>query len=214
MTSRIGEFAGPIGDSRYWRLPNRGYEWDGGYSLGPYTFGPQHQHTTLGESINRYKYWNLEDAERAEIVEDLANRLLGVLWEVFPQARPFGVCLAVPGNRGSQFSLPRDMCEKLTARYDWLVDGSAAIERSPRLESLKTIPKKDRAEYVSGAWTINKKLLPRSVARAGILVIDDVYDTGATMREMSRTIRRAFQREPKHYMVALSHVETKDWNQL
>ena len=213
MAKSIGAFDGPFGETGYWHLPNRGYEWDEGYSLGPYTQGEHHERTWLGERINRYKYWDLNKAERVQIGEEVSTRFLRVLWEVFGERRPFGVCLAIPGNRGGP-SLPHDMCHVLAHRYDWIVDASNAVIKNRELGTVKPVSKKDRAAHLSQAWSIEQTLLPLSVARRGILVIDDVYDTGATLREMSRTLRRAFQREPQQYMVALSHVITRDWNVL
>lgn len=211
MAREIGKFEGPLGPERYWSLPNRGYEWDEGFSLGPYSSGPAHERTWEGDHVHRYKYRTLKNAEREQIVDELSNRLLRVLWSVFRDKHPFAVCLAVPGNRGGP-SLPHEVCRTLSARYDWLTDCSSAIVKTRELGTVKPVSKRERSKYLSGAWQIDTQRLPLALAREGILVVDDVYDTGATMREMSRTLRRAFRREPRQYMVAITHVVTRDWN--
>lgn len=79
---------------------------------------------------------------------------------------------------------------------------------------MKPVPKGLRARHLAHAWSIDHHLLPPTTAQRGILVIDDVYDTGATLREISLTLSRAFPHLSKRYMVALSHVVTKDWGLL
>ncbi len=213
MGGDIGRFKGPAGSSRHWELPNRGYEWDVGISLGPYRTGKDHAITSLGQQIRDYKYWNMPQNELLSLAEDLTNRALEVLWEKF-EAPPFSYLLAVPPNHQGKPSLPRHICQSIANRYpDKFRDVSSSVVRIRELDSVKGVYKGSRAQYVKGAWGIDPRLFPKPPQGAGVLIVDDVYDTGATMREMSRTLRREFRRDLNQYMLAISHVETRDWNE-
>lgn len=213
MANDIGRFKGPLGGSGYWELPNRGYEWDVGLSLGPYRTGDEHAITPLGRRIRDYKYWTLPTEELASLASDITLNALEVLWERF-ETPPFRYLVAVPPNHKGKPSLPRHVCRSIAERYPELFeDKSNTITRLRELDSVKGIYKGSRANYVRGAWGINSKAFPKPAGGSGVLIVDDVYDTGSTMREMSRTLRREFKRDVAQYVVTLSHVETRDWNQ-
>ena len=213
MANDIGRFRGPLGDSGYWELPNRGYEWDFGLSLGPYRTGQQHIITPLGTKIRDYKYWDQTDEELESLAGEITIKALEVLWEKF-EAPPFRYLVAIPPNHTGKPSLPRQVCRRISERYpERFADKSGSITRLRELDSVKGIHKGSRAEYVKGAWAIDSTSFPAPPKDSGVLIVDDVYDTGSTMREMSRTVRRQFARDVAQYVLTLSHVETRDWNQ-
>lgn len=213
MVNDIGRFRGPVGDAEYWELPNRGYEWDFGLSLGPYRTGQQHAITPLGAKIRDYKYWDQTGEELESLADEITMKALEVLWEKF-EAPPFRYLVAIPPNHTGKPSLPRHVCQRLSERYpERFTDKSDSITRLRELDSVKGIYKGSRAQYVKGAWAIDPALFPAPPKDSGVLIVDDVYDTGSTMREMSRTVRRQFARDVAQYVLTLSHVETRDWNQ-
>ena len=213
MANDIGRFKGPLGTSGYWELPNRGYEWDIGLSLGPYRTGEEHTITPLGTRIRDYKYWDRTSEELESLASDITMKALEVLWERF-EAPPFRYLVAIPPNHKGKPSLPRYVCQSIAKRYPELFeDKSNSITRQRELDSVKGVYKGSRAQYVKGAWEIDSSAFPKPPAGSGVLILDDVYDTGSTMREMSRTVRRAFKRDVAQYVLTLSHVETRDWNQ-
>jgi predicted amidophosphoribosyltransferase len=206
-------FRGPIGKSSYWELPNRGYEWDAGITLGPYKIGDDRTITTLGQKIRDYKYWNLEAEELETLAQDLTQRALKALQERFENP-PFSYLVAVPPHDTSRPSLPRYVCRGIAAKYrDRFADMSHAIRTIHKLDSVKGVSKSSRADYLKGAWGVNPKVFPKPGGGSGVLIVDDVYDTGSTMREMSRTLRQEFGKDVPQYVLTLSHVETRDWNQ-
>lgn len=213
MANDIGRFKGPLGNSRYWEVPNRGYEWDLGLSLGPYRTGDDHTITALGKRIRDYKYWALPTEELESLASDITMKALEVLWEKF-ETPPFRYLVAIPPNHTGKPSLPRQVCQKIAERYpEKFLDKSHSIILQRPLESVKGVSKNSRARYVKGAWKIDTSSFPKPPTGSGVLIVDDVYDTGSTMREMSRTLRRAFTRDVVQYVLTLSHVETRDWNQ-
>jgi predicted amidophosphoribosyltransferase len=213
MANDIGRFKGPLGSSGYWELPNRGYEWDVGLSLGPYRTGDEHTITPLGQRIRDYKYWNVPASELESLARDITQKALEVLWERF-ESPAFRYLIAVPPNHKGKPSLPRHVCQSIAERYPALFeDKSNSITTLRELDSVKGVYKGSRAEYVKGAWGINPKAFPKPTKGSGVLIVDDVYDTGSTMREMSRTLRREFKRDVAQHVLTLSHVETRDWNQ-
>ena len=214
MGNDIGRFKGPLGSSGYWELPNRGYEWETGISLGPYRTGVSHVITSLGSQIRDFKYWSLPENELLSLADGLTNLVLQALWERFASP-PFSFLLAVPPNHHGKPSLPRHICKSISDRYpDRFTDMSSSVVRARELDSVKGVHKGSRARYLKGAWEIDTRKFTRPPKGSGVLIVDDVYDTGATMREMSRTLRRVFSRDVNQYMLAVSHVETRDWNQL
>ena len=213
MDNNIGVFRGPLGRCGYWELPDRGYEWNIGLSLGPYRTGHQHTITPLGTRIRDYKYWDQTTEELESLATEITMKALEVLWEGF-EAPPFRYLVAIPPNHQGKPSLPRQVCQRISERYpERFEDKSSSITRLRELDSVKRIYKGSRAEYVRGAWAVSPNSFPTPPADFGVLIIDDVYDTGSTMREMSRTLRRQFGRTLDQYVLTLSHVETRDWNQ-
>ena len=213
MEGETSRFRGPIGKTAYWELPNRGYEWNEGITLGPYKIGENRTATALGQKIRDYKYWNLKGEKLGSLAQDLTQRALKALQERFEDP-PFSYLVAVPPHDLEKPSLPRYVCRGIAAEYpDRFTDMSHAIETLRELDSVKGVSRGARADYLKGAWGINPKVFPKPARGSGVLIVDDVYDTGSTMREMSRTLRREFGKDVPQYVLTLSHVETRDWNQ-
>jgi predicted amidophosphoribosyltransferase len=213
LANDIGQFRGPFGPTNYWELPNRGYEWDTGISLGPYRTGPEHKITPIGQLIQNYKYGGLALALRDNLASKITEIALLALWERF-ESPPFTFLIAVPPNQLGKPALPGALCKNIAAKYpDRFTDVSNAVVRLRSLDSVKGVYKGSRADYLRRAWAIDLELFPPPEKGSGLLIVDDVYDTGATMREMSRTIRAAFSRDVNQFVLTASHVETRDWNQ-
>jgi hypothetical protein len=209
----IGQFRGPFGPLGYWEIPNRGYEWEVGLSLGPYRAGNEHTITPLGMKIRDYKYWSLPPEELDSLAHNLTTQVLQVLQQKF-QAPPFSFLLAVPPNHTGKPSLPAYVCRTIARLYpERFEDKSSSVLRLRTLDSVKGVSKRSRANYVKEAWAIDPDRVPKPETGSGVLIVDDVYDTGSTMREMSRTLRRQFHRDLKQFVLTISHVETRDWNQ-
>ena len=213
LADDIGQFRGPLGSTKYWELPNRGYEWDTGISLGPYRTGPEHTITQLGQLIQNYKYGDLALQQKDKLASRMTEMALLALWERF-ESPPFSFLMAVPPNQLGKPSLPGALCKNIATKYpDRFKDVSNAVVRLRGLDSVKKVYKGSRANYLRRAWDIDPDVFPAPAKGSGLLIVDDVYDTGATMREMSRTIRRAFSRNVSQFVLTASHVETRDWNQ-
>lgn len=165
MGEEIGRFRGPYGASNYWELPNRGYEWDIGISLGPYRTGPEHTMTPLGQRISGYKYSGASVARQHSLASELTSLTLSTLWERF-DSPPFSFLIAVPPNHKGKPSLPRQICQNIANRYpDRFEDKSHAIRHLRDLDSVKGVYKGSRADYVRGAWGVDSNVFPKTTKR-------------------------------------------------
>jgi ComF family protein len=78
-----------------------------------------------------------------------------------------------------------------------------ALRRSRFTVSQVGLPVKERLENVSGAFSVNERRLDTlDPGRRPVLVIDDVFTTGATMRECARVLRASGV--PQVYVMTLA----------
>ena len=70
----------------------------------------------------------------------------------------------------------------------YLRSAHGALRRVKQTESQFGLTPKARRTNVRGAFAVIK---PRAVCEANVLLIDDIYTTGATVRECARVLRRA-----------------------
>ena len=99
-------------------------------------------------------------------------------WRGFNQAKELG-------NQLSKFL-------NLPLYSDCLVKTKTTI---PQME----LPKKKRKESILGAFLVQNK---QNVKRKKVLLIDDIFTTGATMEETARVLREAGVREVIGVVVA------------
>lgn len=169
-------------------------------------------YTEVGDRIRRFKYSSVKgDDTKQQIVPYFAGRVMELLknglpdfFKIFP---PFDVCVAVPANRDMQASLPVEVCDALSNYYPWLQNGCSGVEKNRMGIVMKETAKSERAEKVRGLYSINKESMLEP--KIGFLVIDDVYETGASMKELCRTLKKEYP-EKKIFAVALAHIFTTE----
>src|SRR3989344_1816283 len=95
----------------------------------------------------------------------------------------------------NQDELLAESVSNITGLYSEL-----AVEKIRHTESQVALGnRKARLHNLEGAFNVPN---PTSVARKDVLIIDDVYTTGATIRELSRTLRAAGARSTRAYTLA------------
>lgn len=117
----------------------------------------------------------------------------------------FDCVIPVPPNINSDLSLPSEVSKYLATKLPRLTDGGASIIRVKPIPSMKSISKIEmRAEILRGAYELETEKLPKDLS--GFLIIDDVYETGSTIREVSRTLKRYFPEIPR-YVITITHLK-------
>jgi hypothetical protein len=174
----------------------------------------QQINTSQGEMINRFKYHDeLSISERNAIAKNFSDQVFELikaeLGQKFPNPGqpPFDVCLGLPENRNTGRSLPREICKNLAAEHPWLRDGFASIEKTRAGVVMKTIPHEERSEKVRGLYTINPLYLTQP--EHGVLILDDVFETGSSVGGLCDTLEKEFPGLPR-FVVVLTHLHATE----
>lgn len=77
------------------------------------------------------------------------------------------------------------IAEELCKRYDLCIDESL-VERTVNTQSQRTLGQAQRAENIIGAFSVTGDAVGKR-----ILIIDDVFTTGATMNECAKALKNA-----------------------
>lgn len=65
------------------------------------------------------------------------------------------------------------------------------LERVRDTKPMFGLARKKRQENIEGAFVISKQHMANSLQKSRVILVDDVWTTGATMRECTRELRRA-----------------------
>jgi len=162
--------------------------WSVGFALGMHSEGgpDSSARTHIGKLVRQFKYGGQRH---------LARRLVGALAQVVgPHLgdRHISVVTHVPTSRRSSYE---PACEL-----------AIALARALRLRALPRLvrpiravrPQKDfttlweKKQNVAGAFAVRR---PELVRGRGVLLVDDIYDSGATLAEAWRALREAGSEE-------------------
>lgn len=190
-------------------------EWAHSFSLGPY-FAREGgtKYTKTGLKVYRYKYGEETEEARNAIATDLAAQAIRVmrkhLWPFYYTLgrHSFDKCLGVPGNRNSSLPISQAVCTLISTKLRWVDDYSDRVEKKRAGQVLKTIERPRRPATVQGLYRLNTQGLARP--RRGVLIVDDIYDTGSTMNAMFWCVREAFGEEVPITMLTLTHIYESD----
>lgn len=99
--------------------------------------------------------------------------------------------------------MPSHICAELAGHYQWISNGFSAIKKTRHGEVIKFKNPDERANSVKGLFRVEKTEMPKP--KKGFLVIDDVYATGATMKELCRTLKSEYPETPI-FMIVLANL--------
>jgi len=197
-------------------LPNTNKLWKLGISLSLYSrdydwYSHEQEFTKLGRAVHEYKYFkNISEEQRSSLVGLCLDEAVGVLSITNDQQSvDFNACIAVPSNREIGHSLPEDLAQGLCQRFSWIRDYSASLIKNRPVTTLKNLTESERQIELKGAYSIAKS--NGFSGTRGFLIIDDIYGTGATMREVCRTLKKSHPDIPR-YVLTICHLRSV-WSQ-
>jgi predicted amidophosphoribosyltransferase len=107
-------------------------------------------------------------------------------------------------NGTSGHSLPQDLAALLSSRYAWLRNVSECMSKIKDLPQMKSLPDyNERKETISEAYIVDTNY--DLSGATGLLIIDDIYESGSTLREFCRTLKRSVPDIPR-FVISLTHL--------
>lgn len=177
--------------------------WIEGYAISMYSRGYDflsgQDFTELGEAIYKFKYYkNLAIQDRDRIQDLCVRSLKRAIGEKFGENLPFNFVVAVPANRLNSHSLPPLIAKDIAGRSAGaLLEVGKSLVKQKEIPVLKNLDNDEKSRALLDAY-IFKPTLPEP--KKGILIIDDIYDSGATLRSVARAINATYPDLPKYVM--------------
>ena len=175
--------------------------WVDGWALDAYTKSTGT--TRYGNLIHEIKYRLHNQPDEAEQkAEILFKELRSFLIKMYPaRYLPFNCIIYPPSNSERKFHLNHFLASKLETNE--ISDRSSEIVKIKPHSTVKATSPKNRPTTLLNTMKVEPnmaKAIPR-----GILILDDVLDTGATVRELCRALEVAWPKVPRYY-VAITYL--------
>jgi len=195
---RLGECHAPgcpvwLGD------PHGQRPWASGWALSRYSGAGPHD-TRMGSLVHDVKYGRVPLDERRAMAEEVAERMMGFVEEAYELPRPFTVCVAPPSHQGKPLELAHFLCEELSEGLG-LDNRSSDLHEREHVRSMKEIADAgERLALLKRAITVDAPVSDRNPR--GFLIVDDVFDTGATATAICAVLGERFPRSRFHVLTA------------
>ena len=185
-----------------------------GWALGKYSgktvvssskIHTEYGYLKYGKLVHDYKYESvkLNDEKgkemRSLIMLEINKSVDYFLNGYFPvSSRQFDSILAVPSSRGSSSTIQNEICIHLAKKNLIDMSGAIHVKEKDRIAT-KNIPgfqqrlKSVRARFEHGD-------LSKLADIKGILLIDDIYETGATLRTTVELLNKIVPSIPKYFL--------------
>lgn len=169
------------------------------YSLGPWREKGSREFTPLGTYLHELKYGSLTESQVEDGVSHLLDLMLPEMRRIWTNY-PADFCISVPPNLPRSRDLPARLTRHIGLRTK-IKRNTEILHLTRRIRSMKNTPRKERPAELERAYSAQ---LPSSLKR-GLLVIDDVYDSGSTIRAVRQAFLRAGIRNGMNFFV-IAHI--------
>jgi hypothetical protein len=168
--------------------------WVEGWALSKYSVG-SYERTNIGSIIHNIKYQlsNYSESQRKSDADFIKNEVIKMIkWLYNEKNLPFDVCVSPMSHNVKPLDLAEYICTGISGGSIKYLH-HAISEKNP-LGSMKDIPKPERCKKTIGNYIFNCS--QEDQPKKGVLIVDDVFDTGCTIKGISKAISDKFSDVP------------------
>ena len=197
----VGECESP-GCPKWLGNPHGTRSWTTGWALMRYSGGALHD-TRMGRLVHGAKYGHTPLNERRTMADEIAGRMMGFIAEQYePSGLPFTDCVAPPSHQRKPFELAQYLCEEVSVGFG-LINASGLLHETLPVRSMKEISDaEERLALLTRAITVDAPTTSRMPS--GFLIVDDMFDTGATATAICTVLLSRFPGSEFHVLTATS----------
>ncbi|MCX8103719.1 MAG: phosphoribosyltransferase family protein [Candidatus Bipolaricaulota bacterium] len=162
--------------------------WDEGWALDFHSYHTTvgWQPTELGRLTRKYKYRG-----RIDLADRLADRII-IVMEQHPTLKAIDGIVTVPSSVQRLYD-PVSLLGQVLARRLGVPLLTGVLQKTRRTERQKDMhTRAQKRANIAGAFAVNGDVRGKS-----LLVLDDLYDSGETLKEVTRVLKRAGARSVK-----------------
>ncbi|MCC6499594.1 MAG: RecQ family ATP-dependent DNA helicase [Anaerolineales bacterium] len=154
--------------------------WDTGFALDFHSSykGADWNRSGIGDLVYRLKYES-DAAVLPTLIEHTRK-----LFAAHPEMSQFDTIVPVPSSTPREFSPVHEFCKAISRSVNQPVQTCVIKTRQTQPQKeMHTLPQK--RDNVAGAFAVNGDIVGKR-----ILLVDDLFDSGATLEEITRTLRK------------------------
>jgi predicted amidophosphoribosyltransferase len=158
-----------------------------------------------GKLVNDYKYesFKLDEeagkALRSSVMLDINEAVDYFLNGYFPHfIRNFDTVVAVPSSRGSTLTIQEEVCEHLRQSGVFVAKNTVYVKSRTTEPTKNIVGMKKRLKSVETNYELGETIHLRKAK--GLLLIDDIYETGATLRTTVALLNQVVPDIPKYFL--------------
>jgi len=185
-----------------------------GWALGKYSGKLEEKSTKThteygylkyGKLVHDYKYESFKKTEssgqdmRKSIMLQINTSVDYFLNGYFPSnGRDFNTVVAVPSSRGSTSTIQSEICRHLVKKGFQEAIGTVHVKNTGRVAT-KNIPGlQERLKSVGARYELGRSNDLQNAK--GLLLVDDIYETGATLRTTVEILNQVVPAIPKYFL--------------
>jgi competence protein ComFC len=149
-----------------------------------------YQRSPVGSLVYQAKPYHRKPTKKnIAAAEELARQMISFIQD-HPTYRHSDVILAAPPSRlDKPFDLPNQLAQHILNKYDTMIDGRSWIKKARPTRPMKTCRTiTEKINNLRNAFVITEEA---NLENKTVLVVDDIYQSGFTLNEVSRVLFEA-----------------------